>query len=69
MWLWIDGVWMLVKVTEWGGGGLEYTENGVERSSPRFSLMIKAALRQIIFIKIYVVVTGRGVAQPQRHHS
>ena len=33
---------MWVKVS--GVGCLEYTENGVERSSPRFSLMIKAAL-------------------------
>ena len=46
-------VWLGFKVT--GLGCLEYTENGVERSSPRFSLMIKAALRQIIFINIYVV--------------
>jgi hypothetical protein len=65
MWLWVYGVWLLVKVI--GVGCLEYTENSVERSSPGFSLMIKTALRQIIFIKIYVVVTGRGVAQPQRH--
>ena len=65
MWLWLNGVWLCVKVT--GVGCLEYTESGVERSSPRFSLMIKAAHRQFIFIKIYVVVTGRGVAQPQRH--
>ena len=35
-------VWW-VKVT--GVGCLEYTENGVERSSPRFSLMNKAALK------------------------
>ena len=66
MWLCsYGGVWWDVEIT--GGWCLEYTENGVEQSSQRFSLMIKAARRQFIFIKIYVVVTGRGVAQPQRH--
>ena len=63
MWLCsYGGVWWDVEVT--GGWCLEYTENGVEQSLQRFSLMIK---RQIIFIKIYVLVTGREVAQPQRH--
>ncbi len=42
IWLWVNGV-VWVKIT--GLGCLEYTENGVERSSPRFSLMIKAALK------------------------
>jgi hypothetical protein len=65
MWLCVYGVGLCVKVT--GGVCLEYTENSVGLSSQRFLLMIKAAHKQFIFIKIYVVVTGRGVAQPQRH--
>ncbi len=43
MWLWVYGV-VWVKIT--GVSCLEYTENGVERSSPGFSLIMnKAALK------------------------